>query len=135
MKVRWTKESLRLRITPSELQLILDGKPVGERFELSGGPGWEPAIVPGTDATELAWVGNVMQLNLSQADCQRLAAGDAEGVYFRREGSAPLRYFVEKDFPCAHPRVADAMETPGDTFNPPADFESRKADETRGDHS
>jgi|ERR1700730_9125287 hypothetical protein len=127
MKVRWTKESLRLRITPSELQMILDGKPVGERLELSGGPGWEAAIVSGANATELAWVGNVMQLNLSQADCQRLAARDAEGIYFRREGSASLRYFVEKDFPCAHPRVADAMETPADTFDPPADFESRKA--------
>ena len=93
--------------------------------------------MPGADATELAWVGSVMQLNLSQADGRRLAAGDAEGVYFRREGSSLLRYFIEKDFPCAHPRVADVMEPPGDTFNPPADFESRKAagDEPREYHS
>jgi hypothetical protein len=116
--------------------MILDGKPVSERFELSREAGWEAAIVPGPNAAELAWVGNIMQLNLSQADCQRLAAGDAKGIYFRREGSAPLRYFVEKDFPCAHPRVADAMETPGGTFDPPADFKCRKAagDETRDYH-
>lgn len=115
----------------------MDGKRVDERFEPPGGPGWEAAIVSGADATELVWVGNALELKLSRADCRRLAAEDAEGVYFRREGSAPLRYFIEKDFPCAHPRVADVMEPPGDTFHPPADFESRKAAgvETREHHS
>jgi hypothetical protein len=39
MKVRWTRDHLRLRITPRELEMILEGKPVIERFQLSGGPG------------------------------------------------------------------------------------------------
>ena len=134
MKVRWNKESLRLRITPGELQMIMDGKRVDERFELSGGPwmGGGNRVRGGRNRVGVGWECIGIETCL-QADCRRLAAEDAEGVYFRREGSAPLRYFIEKDFPCAHPRVADAMEPPGDTFHPPADFESRKAagDEAR----
>ena len=52
MKVRWTRDHLRLRITPSELEMILQGKPVTERFQFSGGPGWEAAVVPAERATE-----------------------------------------------------------------------------------
>jgi hypothetical protein len=40
------------------------------------------------------------------------------------------RYFVEKDFPCAHPRTGDAMEKPSETFKPPAGFEARKVAES-----
>jgi len=109
MKVRWTRDHLRLRITPSELEMILEGKPVTERFQLSGGPGWETAVVPAERATELVWV---------------------EGVYFDRAGDPPLRYFVEKDFPCAHPRAGRRNETPSETFKPPAGFEAREAAES-----
>jgi uncharacterized protein DUF7009 len=129
MKVRWSQDSLRLRITPSELQIILDGNPVTERFRLSGGSGWEAAIVPVENATELVWNEGVFQLRLSGGDRERLASPEAEGVYFSSFGDQPLRYYVEKDFPCAHPRSADAMEKPGETFRPPPGFEARKAAE------
>ncbi|MGA8657232.1 MAG: hypothetical protein WB586_13885 [Chthoniobacterales bacterium] len=130
MKVRWTHDNLRLRITPSELQSILDGKPVTERFQLSGEPGWKIAIVPAGSATELLWVEGVLRVRLSSEDRLRLASSDAEGVYFERAGDPALRYFVEKDFPCVHPRAADAMEKASDTFNPPPGFEARKATES-----
>ena len=130
MKVRWTRNHLRLRITPSELEMILEGKPVIERFQLSGGSGWETAVVPAERATELVWVEGVLQVCLSSEDCQRLASPEAEGVYFDHAGDLPLHYFVEKDFPCAHARAGDAMEKPSETFKPPAGFEARKAAES-----
>ena len=130
MKIRWTRDHLRLRITPSELEMILEGKAVIECFQLSGGPGWETAIVPVEHETELVWVEGALHLCLSSEDCQRLAVPETEGVYFDRAGDPPLRYFVEKDFPCAHPRAADAMEKPSETFNPPPGFEARKAAES-----
>jgi hypothetical protein len=48
-------------------------------------------------------------------------------VYFQTADSAPFRYFIEKDFPCVHPRAAEALEPRTETFPPPPDFEARKA--------
>jgi hypothetical protein len=42
----------------------------------------------------------------------------------------PIRYFVEKDFPCVHPRPVDAMGEPSETFAPPPGFGVRKATES-----
>jgi hypothetical protein len=110
--------------------MILVGKSVTERFQLSAGPGWETAVVPVERTTELVWVEGVLQVCLSSADRQRLASPEAEGIYFNHAGDTPLHYFVEKDFPCAHPRAGDAMEKLSETFKPPAGFEARKAAES-----
>ena len=73
-----------------------------------------------------------MLLALSAADRARLAAPDAEGVYFQSPGG--LRYVIEKDFPCVHPRGAEAREPVTETFQPPPDFERRKNEpEINGD--
>jgi hypothetical protein len=110
--------------------MILAGKAVTECLRFSSEPGWETAIVPVEHATELVWVEGALQLCLSSEDRQRLALPETEGVYFDRAGDPPMRYFVEKDFPCAHPRAGDAMEKPSETFNPPPGFEARKAAES-----
>jgi hypothetical protein len=127
MKVRWTKVSLRLRITPGELEALKAGKPVVERLQFGEGPGWEIAIVPSDATTDLAWVVGTVQITLSPADCCRLSSREIEGVYFQRTIEPLIRYFIEKDFPCAHPRAPDAMEPISDTFVAPTDFEARKA--------
>src|SRR5258708_38004847 len=127
MKVRWTKVSLRLRITPGELEALEAGKPVVERLQFGEGSGWEIAIVPSDATTDLFWVGGTAQITLSLADCCRLSSPEVEGIYFRRTIEPSIRYFIEKDFPCAHQRVADAMEPISETFVPPTDFEARKA--------
>jgi hypothetical protein len=43
---------------------------------------------------------------------------------YLREGE--LRFYIEKDFPCAHPRAGEAEEAPTPTFTPPPGFEARK---------
>ncbi len=127
MKVRWAKDSLRLRITPGELDTLEAGKPVVERLQFGEGPGWETAIVPSDATTNLVWIKGALQVALSIADCHRLSVPETEGIYFQQESEPLIRYFIEKDFPCAHPRAPDAMEPISDTFVPPADFEARKA--------
>lgn len=123
MKVRWTESSLRLRITPAELDCILRGERVGEALRVPDGPRWQVAVVAGKP-TALASEGGIVLVTLSPDDRARLAALDAEGVYFQSpEG---LRYVVEKDFPCAHPRGSEAQEPITETFQPPLDFERRK---------
>jgi hypothetical protein len=69
MKVRWTKVSLRLRITPGELEALEPGEPVVERLQFGEGQGWETAIIPSDAATDLACVGGTVQITLSLADC------------------------------------------------------------------
>ena len=62
MKVRWTKVSLRLRITPGELEALEAGEPVVERLQFGEGQGWETAIIPSDATTDLACVGGRCKL-------------------------------------------------------------------------
>ena len=124
MKVRRKHDSLRLRITPTELEDLLGGKQVCERLDLSDGPVWEVAIFPNAEETSLRNFGPVVHLLLSREDQKKLAYPEVQGVYFttNRSGIGLIRYFIEKDFPCIHPRAADALEGPSETFAPPPGF-------------
>jgi hypothetical protein len=57
----------------------------------------------------------------SREDREKLAVPETEGVYFttNRPDRGLIRYFIEKDFPCIHPRAAEALEGPSETFAPP----------------
>lgn len=123
MKVRWSRDSLRLRITPTELATITRGEEVGEALCFPGGADWHVAVLAGAQTT-LASEENIVHIILSAEDRERLAAPDAEGVYFQAPGG--LRFYVEKDFPCAHPRAAEALEPATETFAAPQGFEERK---------
>ncbi|MEO6908672.1 MAG: hypothetical protein ABI210_12365 [Abditibacteriaceae bacterium] len=124
MKIRWTKNSVRFRITPPELEAVECGETVSESFSL--GSGWHAAIVPTTGETALHFVDGVVQICLSEKDRSTLSNPQKEGVYFQTEDEAAVRYIIEKDFPCAHPRAVDAVEPVTETFSPPSDFETRK---------
>ena len=127
MKVRWTQSSVRLRITPTELEAIVSGEPVREELSLPGGGHWAARVVPTEGETALSADGSDLTLSLSLADAQRLAAPDAEGVYFQQSGEPALRYLIEKDFPCVHPRASHAEEPATETFAEPEDFRARKS--------
>ena len=130
MKVRWTNGSLRLRISPSELASLLRQETVAEKLAISTGGrnipdgGW--AIFLGATDTDsyLNAFGTSVTLRLSQADRETLADPATEGVYNEKNGTV---FYVEKDFPCVHPRAAEAAEPPSETFAPPPGFEERKA--------
>ncbi len=126
MKIRWTASSVRLRITPSELEAIVSGQTVREELPLPGGGHWAAQVVASGAETTLTSSGNALTLSLSRVDAGRLAAPDAEGVYFQHDGAHPLRYLIEKDFPCVHPRASHAEEPDTGTFAPPPGFEERK---------
>jgi hypothetical protein len=114
MKVRWTRSSVRLRITPDELAALERGEPVEERMGIPGGfvMRLEPADVTVLDSSQGA-----VRFALSRADLGRLSAPETEGVYFQ-DG---LKYFVEKDFPCVHPRAPQTLEPKTGTFERPVE--------------
>ena len=131
MKVRWSRDSLRLRITPSEMDAIGRGEPVRDGIAFPGGQAWGVAILPAEGDTTLASGAEGVHVRLSAADRAALARPEAEGVYFRSDTAPPVRYYVEKDFPCAHPRAAEAGEQATETFPAPAGFDQRKSEEQK----
>ncbi len=112
MKVRWNRSSLRLRITPDELAALERGQACEERLGIPGGflMRLEPADLTALDSSH-----GLVRFGLSKVDLARLSAPEVEGVYFQAE----IRYYVEKDFPCAHPRAAEAPEVKTATFDRP----------------
>jgi hypothetical protein len=123
MKVRWTSDSLRLRITPGELAALERGEPVSERLAFPGGGGWDVRLDPAAERAGVAWAEGVARVGLTAADVRRLAAPDAEGVY---PHTSELRLLVEKDFPCAHPHAPEAREPATERFPPTPAFIDRK---------
>jgi ribonuclease inhibitor len=86
VKIRFTNSSLRVRITPDELERIKNR----ERLELWFGisDDWKFALEP-DEQTRLETRDGVVVFGLSTTDATILA----------------VRFFVEKDFPCEHPRT------------------------------
>jgi len=120
MKIRWTSDSIRLRITPSELQALLQNEIVRQSVKL-GASSWTARIVPGCARTDYSMVDGALQVNLSVHDRNRLADESAEGVYFDPSPQQPVRLYIEKDFPCEHPRAAEAQELETETFTAPGE--------------
>jgi len=127
MKVRWTAQSLRFRITPTELALLEDGQTVEARLALPGGE-WQACAVPRSGSTSLAMKDARLRVTLTSDDIAQLSVPTTEGIYFATDDVPAVRYLVEKDFPCIHPHAGEAGEAPTETFAAPAGFEERKAE-------
>lgn len=128
MKVRWTRDSLRLRITPSELAALERGEAVTEGLAFAGGR-WAVRLDPAALETSVTWDDGGVRVGVAAADVRRLAAPDAEGIY---PHAPQLRLLVEKDFPCAHPHAPDAKEPATERFAPSPAFLRRKAEGPEG---
>ena len=132
MKGRWREGSLRLRITPSELASLQKGHPAREilRLPVSRDYGWTVVVMPQALATTLCRSGSIFCIDLSGEDLARLSENSTEGVYFQYVDetgvTTDFAYYIEKDFPCVHPRPSEVNEAEDETFETPVDFEARK---------
>lgn len=133
MKIRWTKDSVRFRITPSELAQLQNREIVTEKITFPVSKvtpfSWYAALSAlGTKerGTRLVAMNGEFMIELSKEDLARLVDDRNEGVYFTTNDEPKIRYSVEKDFPCAHPRAGEAAEPVTETFVPPPDFDDRK---------
>ena len=106
MKVRWTETSLRLRITPAELELLRGRQVVMTVMQVGL---WEVHLEVGPWASQLLTRESQVRVHLSRADLAALLEPASEGVYMTR---GDFKYYVEKDFPCEHSRPTEvALET------------------------
>lgn len=126
MKIRWNRDSIRLRITPSEFASITKGEAVHEGIAFPGMQFWNVTLRPSDSETMLASDGQNVYFSLSETDRAKLADPETEGVYFQIDQPAVLRYYIEKDFPCVHKPAPELGEGICGTFVPPSGFEARK---------
>jgi hypothetical protein len=119
MKVRWRTGSLRLRITPTELSYLQRGETITESLGLPGG--WYVTLQASASSTQLRAEAAQVSLVLASADLALLSEPSTEGVYFKQDD---FWYFIEKDFPCAHPRPKEVTEET-EHFAPPDGFAAR----------
>jgi hypothetical protein len=119
MKVRWRSGSLRLRITPTELDRLQRSEPISESLGLPGG--WQVHLCTGASETRLCAQEAQIEVGLTPSDLCQLSQPETEGVYFQQDGFC---YFIEKDFPCAHPRPKEVTEET-EHFAPPDGFAAR----------
>ena len=135
MKIRWNRNSLRLRITPTELLALGNGRPVIEELCLPGfaASSWRIVVEVGSGTTDLRQEAESLCLHLSASDYGLLTEPDREGVYFTGEHDQKrFAYYLEKDYPCAHPRASEVQaltQAHGflteETFAMPAGFVER----------
>jgi hypothetical protein len=91
---------------------------IRETLEISGsGIVWQAEVAQGVEKdSSLTYDGATLRMFLSKSDITRLANTDDEGIYFKK---SDFRYYLEKDFPCVHPRAAEAEEPQTPTFSSP----------------
>jgi len=126
VKVRWTGESIRLRVTPGELLALRRGEVLDLSIAFPGGGGWAVAVDPDGAASGLRWDDGLVVVGLSGRDVEHLAEPDREGIYFSGTDASGVRVLVEKDFPCAHPHPEEAAEPETERFEPTATYLARK---------
>ena len=95
-----------------------------------GSASWSVCVVAGCAHTDYRIMDGAFIIYLSVNDREELADPEAEGIYFEPTDQSPVRLSIEKDYPCEHPRGADAKEPQTETFAAPcADAEEAIAGE------
>ncbi len=117
MKVRWNACSLRLRITPGELEALRTGQSVVERLPFDA---WQMTLCVQGAESHLEVAGANLEFRVSGTDFHHFLLSQVEGVYLERDG---FRYYLEKDFPCEHPGV-EGPTAPEETFPRPEEIEA-----------
>jgi hypothetical protein len=117
MKLRIKGNSLRLRVTPSELkQLLRDGE-IREHLQLTtnGKDRLTYAVVSSLSGltTTVAYQSGNITVSVPQVDLERWAGGDDVGVYAEvaLSGDQVLSVAIEKDFTCLDRNDAENEDT------------------------
>ena len=109
MKLRIVDDSLRLRLTRSEVALIERGQPVQSRTHFPGGPALTYSLAVGdVKRISASFEAASIEVLLPRAIALPWAAGNDVSLH----GEQPLadgvfRILVEKDFTCVEPREGE----------------------------
>ncbi|MEL7536430.1 MAG: hypothetical protein AAFZ58_04785 [Pseudomonadota bacterium] len=110
MKLRIKADSVRLRLTRSEVESIGAGRDVRETTHFAGGHTLEYALEPSADDhLEARFEGQRLIVRAPAAVLVEWAAGDTVTVACPTAVGSPS-ILVEKDFSCLSPRAGDDDE-------------------------
>jgi hypothetical protein len=121
MKLRILGNSMRLRVTRSELQRLQAGETIEECVRFSMAPGasltYALAVAPGEAAVGVQYSPQRVAIVLNGSQLQAWCQEDQVGIYTSVENGSPegLKLVIEKDFACldrSHPTNADAFPNP-----------------------
>ena len=103
MKLRCTRNSIRLRLKKSDLQKLTERHAVSERVELPDGGhfGFSLTVLDEVHS-RVKWVESELKVFVSREEAEAWADTSRVGLEFREplEGDEKLHLLIEKDFPC-----------------------------------
>jgi hypothetical protein len=116
MKLRIKGNSLRFRVSPSEMRRLLDTGRIEETIYLGSDDGAKLTYAlehtPHVPAAPVRFRHQEITAVVSSQDAQRWAAGQDVGLYGESQSShGPLQFAVEKDFACLDKSDADNADT------------------------
>ena len=104
MKIRLYKDSVRLRLAPSELELLAKGENVTEAFQWGNDVQINFELIPGEDiACSVTSDKSTWQISWTKSDLLAWHKSDDEGLYHKTNftGNGYLKISIEKDFACS----------------------------------
>lgn len=111
MKLRIRGNSVRLRLTQSEVAALAAEGEVSERTAFGGGSDFSYALSadPRADRVQAALVGGRLSVTLPAAVAAEWAASERVGIEAEQPGDAgeTLRILIEKDFACLAERPGE----------------------------
>jgi hypothetical protein len=102
MKLRFRKNSLRLRVNQREVENLASGKALEERIEFPGDASISYVLeTTERSSPEASFRQGVIRVSAPHAQVHDWARGDSIGMYFELPANGtPLKVAVEKDLEC-----------------------------------
>ena len=101
MKLRFRKNSLRLRLNQREAQSLASGAALEERIHFPGSSELSYLLVPAKDTAEASFQNGTIRISVPQDQLRSWQAGDSIGVYLEfPTDHTPLKVAIEKDLEC-----------------------------------
>ena len=113
MKIRIRENTLRIRITQTELKELSVGEALFSTTHFPGGGQMSYGILPGQDeTTQIVMMDQRISIHLGIQDHQTMMDDSSVGVQsIHQTSERPLELLIEKDFSCLHPRDGEDTDT------------------------
>lgn len=114
MKLRIRGDSIRLRLTKTDVATLVEKGAVSESMRMSPSAAFEYRLTSNRSASDarVALTGNVLEVQLPQVQVKAWAQSNVVGIETRQKNGSEdgLLVLVEKDFPCltARPNEDDS---------------------------
>jgi len=113
MKIRIRENTLRIRITQSELKNLSEGIYLSSTIHFPGGGEMSYGIIPSQEeTTKVQFINQKIKIHLGELDHQTMMDESSVGVQSMPQTSErPLELLIEKDFSCLHSRDGEDEDT------------------------